>query len=247
MKQKSRSPNQRKHPKTRLGLPDLEFSKSAVLNSLRSVDGQRGYGHAIDEFVDWYCSEPRLATLEEAQTEMSIIMSRLNLLHKPEMRGWGALVKQFRDIAVGPVKRLMWLLLGAVALVLLIACGNAANLLLARARSRTHELGLRATLGAQRGRLLRQLLTESLMLCVAAGVMGVGLAYVFLHTLLKARSRRYPAYARRNAGPSCYGLPDADYYADKCPLRYISLVSCYEREPGGVCKMWGNAGNPRGS
>jgi hypothetical protein len=61
MKQKSRSPKQRKHPKTRLRLPDLEFSKSAVLNSLRSVDGQRGYGHAIDEFVDWYCSEPRLA------------------------------------------------------------------------------------------------------------------------------------------------------------------------------------------
>jgi hypothetical protein len=52
----SRSPKQRKHPKTRLRLPDLEFSKSAVLNSLTSVDGQRGYGHAIDDFVDWYCS-----------------------------------------------------------------------------------------------------------------------------------------------------------------------------------------------
>jgi integrase len=61
MKQKSRSPKQRRHPKTRLRLPDLEFSKSAVLNSLTSVNGQRGYGHAIDEFVDWYCSEPRLA------------------------------------------------------------------------------------------------------------------------------------------------------------------------------------------
>jgi site-specific recombinase XerD len=61
MKHKSRTPKQRKHPKTRLRLPDLEFSKTAVLNSLTSVDGQRGYGHAIDEFVDWYCSEPRLA------------------------------------------------------------------------------------------------------------------------------------------------------------------------------------------
>ena len=61
MKQKSHSPKQRKHPKTRLRLPDLEFSKAAVLNSLTSIDGQRGYGHAIDEFVDWYCSEPRLA------------------------------------------------------------------------------------------------------------------------------------------------------------------------------------------
>jgi integrase len=61
MKQESRFSKQRKHPKSRLRLPDLEFSKTAVLNSLSSVDGQRGYGHAIDEFVDWYCSEPRLA------------------------------------------------------------------------------------------------------------------------------------------------------------------------------------------
>ena len=61
MKQKPRSLQKRKHPKTHLRLPDLEDSKTAVLNSLSSVDGQRGYGLAIDEFVDWYCSEPRLA------------------------------------------------------------------------------------------------------------------------------------------------------------------------------------------
>ena len=61
MKHTSRCTKQRKHPKTRLRLPDLEFSKTAVLNSLTSADGQRGYSHAIDEFVDWYCSEPRLA------------------------------------------------------------------------------------------------------------------------------------------------------------------------------------------
>jgi site-specific recombinase XerD len=61
MKQKPRSPHKRKYPKTHLRLPDLEYSKTAVLNSLTSTDGQRGYGHAIDEFVDWYCSEPRLA------------------------------------------------------------------------------------------------------------------------------------------------------------------------------------------
>src|ERR1700733_3759898 len=61
MKHTPRCTKQRKHPKTRLRLPDLEFSKTAVLNSLTSADGQRGYSHAIDEFVDWYCSEPRLA------------------------------------------------------------------------------------------------------------------------------------------------------------------------------------------
>lgn len=61
MKQKTRSAHKGKHPKTHLRLPDLEYSKTAVLNSLASVEGQRGYGHVIDEFVDWYCSEPRLA------------------------------------------------------------------------------------------------------------------------------------------------------------------------------------------
>jgi site-specific recombinase XerD len=61
MKQKPRSQQKRKQPKTHLRLPDLEYSKAAVLKSLTSADGQRGYCHAIDEFVDWYCPEPRLA------------------------------------------------------------------------------------------------------------------------------------------------------------------------------------------
>jgi hypothetical protein len=50
-----------KHPKAKLGLPDLEHAKTAVLNSLRSPESKRGYRHAFDEFVEWYCSEPRLA------------------------------------------------------------------------------------------------------------------------------------------------------------------------------------------
>ncbi len=61
MKQYPRSKVNRKKPKTVLRLPDLEFAKAAVINSLTSSDAQRGYRHVIDEFVDWYCSEPRLA------------------------------------------------------------------------------------------------------------------------------------------------------------------------------------------
>ncbi len=124
-------------------------------------------------------------TVRAAQAEMSTIMVRLNRLHAPGSRGWSAFVKPFRDSSLGPVRPLMLLLMGSVGFVLLIACGNAANLLLARAAARTHELGVRATLGAKRTRLLRQMLTESLMLSAAAGVVGVGLAWLFLHALLK--------------------------------------------------------------
>jgi predicted permease len=124
-------------------------------------------------------------SVREAQAEMSTLMARLDLLHQAETRDWGAFVKPFRDSAVGSVRTLMWLLLGAVSLVLFIACGNAANLLLARAAARTHELGVRATLGAAKGRMIRQMLTESLLLGLAGGFVGIVLAYVFLRGLLR--------------------------------------------------------------
>jgi predicted permease len=122
-------------------------------------------------------------SMSQAQSEMSAIMVRLDKLHSADMRGWGALLTHFMDNAVGPVRRLMWLLLAAVTVVLLIACGNAANLLLARAANRTRELGVRIALGAGRKRIVRQLLTESLLIGVAAGIIGVGLACLFLHML----------------------------------------------------------------
>ena len=124
-------------------------------------------------------------SLAQAQAELSAIVAQLDPMHPVDWRGATALVKPFREIATGPVRSLMWLLLGAVFLVLFIACSNAANLLLARASSRTHELGVRATLGAGRSRIVRQMLTESLLLGLAGGATGTALAYIFLRALLR--------------------------------------------------------------
>jgi predicted permease len=124
-------------------------------------------------------------TLAQAQAEMSTLVSHIDRLHRPDMQGSTALIENFNDTALGPVRPLMRILLGAVLFVLLIACGNAANLLLARAASRTHELGVRTVLGAGRTRVILQLLTESLLLGTAAGIAGVALSYVFLRLLLR--------------------------------------------------------------
>ncbi len=167
------------------GIETTQLWLPSALTPQRKADRTEWNGFAVARL------KPKV-TLREAQAEMSTIMSRLDLLHSPEMRGWGALVKPFRELALGPVRPLMWFLMGAVGFVLLIACGNAANLLLARAANRTHDLGVRATLGARRGRLLRQMLTEALMLSAGAGLVGIGLAYLFLHALLKLNPGNIP-------------------------------------------------------
>jgi predicted permease len=122
-------------------------------------------------------------SIARSQTELSAIMTRLDRLHDPQTQGWGALLEDFVDSTVGHVRSLLWLLLAAVGLVLLIACGNAANLLLARAAGRMRELGVRAALGAGRGRIVRQLLTEALLIGILAGCAGIAFAFLFLRFL----------------------------------------------------------------
>ena len=124
-------------------------------------------------------------SLKQAQTEMSALEARLDpVLHPPTWRGWMALVRPFVDTAFGPVRPLLWMLMGAVSLVLLIACSNVANLLLARAAGRVHEMGVRTALGAERARLIRQMMTEALLLAFGGGILGVLVAYAALRLVL---------------------------------------------------------------
>jgi putative ABC transport system permease protein len=115
-------------------------------------------------------------SLAQAQSEMDVISTRLEHEYPQANAGWGAVVISLHELIVGDIRPMLVMLLAAVALVLLIACANVANLLFARALGRRKELAIRSALGAGRGRAFQQLLIEALVLSFAGGAMGLVIA-----------------------------------------------------------------------
>src|SRR5581483_4045335 len=130
------------------------------------------------------------ATVDAARREFEAVTARIHQQHLFEEAGLRATLRPLRDGVVGQSRPALFILMGAVGCVLLIACANVANLLLVRASGRSAELGVRIALGAGRLRIARQLMTESLTLAVIGALAGVALAYGGAHLLVAA----HPGY-----------------------------------------------------
>ena len=141
-------------------------------------------------------------TVAQARDDIARITSDIAKRNPENMKGRSSAVMPMAERLIGDFRAQLWVLFGAVTLVLLIGCGNVASLLLARASSRRKEIAIRGALGGSRRRLVRQLLTESLMLALVGGAAGVGLAYFGIRFLVSAGPQGLPRLTQASLDPA---------------------------------------------
>ena len=124
-------------------------------------------------------------SLAQAQADMEVVTNRIAQDHPQSNHGWGASVEELHnDFFPKEAKQTLWLLMGGVGFILLIACGNVANLVLAKGTTRLKEVAVRTSLGASRWQVFSQFLTESLVLAVLGGTLGIGLGWAIIKIMM---------------------------------------------------------------
>ena len=133
-------------------------------------------------------------SVQQAQADMDVVSSHLRSELGDWDAGWGVTLVPFREQLVGGLRTALLVLLAAVGFVLLIACANVANLMMAKASSRHKELAIRAALGSSRARLIGQLLTESTVLSLAGGILGIALSFWAIQAVIAIAPSAFPGY-----------------------------------------------------
>jgi putative ABC transport system permease protein len=144
--------------------------------------------------------------IQQAKAELGAISTRLEQQYPEDDKGWGATLIPLREELVGDVRTALLVLLGAVAFVLLIACANVANLVLAKTLARGKEMAIRNALGASRGVLLRHILAETMLLSVLGGGLGLLLARFGVAVSMKLLADRLPSFVEVTLDPQVLGF-----------------------------------------
>ena len=134
-------------------------------------------------------------TIDRAQAEMNSLAEVIGTDFPETHMGWGLRVESLRDASVGGWQQLLWIFQGAVLLVLLIACSNVAALVMSRAAGQQKELAVRSALGSGRWRLVRQLVTDNLVISALGAALGIGLAWVGVRALVASEIEGFPRLA----------------------------------------------------
>ncbi|MGZ4861085.1 MAG: ABC transporter permease [Candidatus Angelobacter sp.] len=198
-------------------------------------------------------------SIEQARAEMNTITARLRQAHPevyPPNGGLTFVILPLLEQVVGNVRHTLWLLLAAVGCVLLIACVNVANLLLSRAVGRRREVAIRTAVGASTGRIIRQLLTESVLLALCGGILGVLFAFISIHWTHVLGPKSVPRLAEIGvrgdallftllisvASGVLFGLAPALRIAR---VDLLTTLKDSDRGSAGASAMWGRGNNLR--
>src|SRR6185312_4819210 len=178
-------------------------------------------------------------TFEQAQAEMAGIAKRMQREYPesyPVSGGLTISVLPLIDQVVGDVRLALTVLLGAVGFVLLIACGNVANLLLSRAAIREREMAVRAAVGANRGRMLRQLMTESVLLAVIGGAIGLALASASILAIHRMGPANIPRLADISIDARMFAFTFAASLVTAVVFGLVPALRASEVDPAAVLK-----------